>query len=301
MKIIIREDQFTRIVKNSKNILFGNINELREKMTTDEFIEKSQKKHQNPDGTPKYDYSDTIYDGSDKIVKINCLKHGPFTPLASNHLRGDGCKPCGIESSKNVRTMTTDEFIKKAQKVHQNPDGTPKYDYSNTNYIHSKTDVIINCPKHRPFPQLPSNHLRGDGCSICRESKGESTIHKYIIQEYGYEIIPQKKFEDCTNVRKGKKICREYQFDFYLPQLNTIIEFDGEQHFSKKKHFHKTDERFQEQVEDDIFRVNYCKNKCKLIRISYNEKDILGELDKGLKSNKKLWLSDNYPKLGWNA
>jgi hypothetical protein len=70
---------------------------------------------------------------------------------------------------------------------------------------------------------------------------------------------------------------------------------------SKKKHFHKTDERFQEQVEDDIFRVNYCKNKCKLIRISYNEKDILGELDKGLKSNKKLWLSDNYPKLGWNA
>ena len=49
-----------------------------------------------------------------------------------------------------------------------------------------------------------------------------------------------------------------------------------------------------------IIEVRIGKNKYKLIRISYNEKDIIGQLNKGLKSNKKLWLSDNYPKLGWN-
>jgi hypothetical protein len=44
-----------------------------------------------------------------------------------------------------------------------------------------------------------------------------------------------------------------------------------------------------------------------LIRISYNEKDRIGQLNKGLdffkdknNSNEKLWLSDNYPKAGWN-
>jgi hypothetical protein len=39
-----------------------------------------------------------------------------------------------------------------------------------------------------------------------------------------------------------------------------------------------------------------------LIRISYNEKDIIGQLEKGLLTSrpKELWLSDNYPKAGWN-
>jgi hypothetical protein len=51
---------------------------------------------------------------------------------------------------------------------------------------------------------------------------------------------------------------------------------------------------------DDLHKVNYCKNKFKLIRISYNENDIIGQLKKGLSNKKQLWLSDNYPKAGWN-
>ena len=369
MKVTISESQFKRIFNNSKGLGLIGINEGRQASTTKEFIEKSQKIHQNPDGTPKYDYSNTNYVNSRTPVIITCPKHGDFdTQTPNSHLNGRGCEKCFrvartsttkefIEKSQKIhqnpdgtpkynydkvnyvganipviitcpkhgdfnpritpnghlngrgckkcsvdaQTSTTKEFIEKSQNIHQNPDGTPKYNYDKVNYVTSDIPVIITCPKHGDFyTQTPDGHLKGNGCPRCRESKGEKKIHNYIIQEYGYEVVQQKEFDDCTNERKGKKICKKYKFDFYLPQFNTIIEFDGVQHFYKRGHFHKTDEKFQEQVENDIFKVNYCKNKYKLIRISYNEKDIIGQLNKGLKSNKKLWLSDNYPKLGWN-
>ena len=58
--------------------------------------------------------------------------------------------------------MSTEEFIKKAIKVHGN-----KYDYSNVNYVDNKTKVCIICNIHGEFWQLPSEHLRGKGCRKC--------------------------------------------------------------------------------------------------------------------------------------
>jgi Zn finger protein HypA/HybF involved in hydrogenase expression len=368
MEILITKNQYSVLVNESKNIVFGNINEIRRKVTTDEFIKKAQMIHQNPDGTPKYNYDNTIYDNAiskveiicpkhgsffqtpnnhlsgqgcpkcggnkhkttDEFIKdaqkvhqnpdgtpkygydnanyvnnitkveITCPKHGEFLQSPGDHLSGKGCQICGIESRSKLRTKTTDEFIKQAQMVHQNPDGTPKYDYSNTNYVKAMEKVEINCPKHGTFLQIPNDHLRGKGCPRCRESVGEKLIHNYLSQQQGYDVVSQKEFEDCTNIHKNKRWCTLYKFDIYLPEFNTIIEFDGEQHF-KKTFFHKTDEYYNEKVEDDRYKINYCKdNNIKLIRISYNEKDVIGQLIKGLKSNKKIWLSDNYPKEGWN-
>ena len=38
-----------------------------------------------------------------------------------------------------------------------------------------------------------------------------------------------------------------------------------------------------------------------MVRIGYKDmKDIKGQIDKALQSDEMLWLSDNYPKLGWN-
>lgn len=61
------------------------------------------------------------------------------------------------------------------------------------------------------------------GCSI--NSKGEAKIKK-ILKENNIEYIQEKRFNDC--VFNTKKIAR---FDFYLPQENCLIEYDGIQHF----------------------------------------------------------------------
>jgi hypothetical protein len=76
----------------------------------------------------------------------------------------------------------------------------------------------------------------------------------------------EKSFEDCTN-RGGEKVCRRLRFDFYLPEQNTLIEYDGEQHFVKRGKYGEGYENYQR---NDKIKNQYCKdNNIKLIRIHY--------------------------------
>ena len=56
-------------------------------------------------------------------------------------------------------------FFENSIKVHGN-----KYDYSKVEYVNSRTKVIIICPKHGEFLQLPSAHTAGEGCKRCSMS-----------------------------------------------------------------------------------------------------------------------------------
>jgi rubrerythrin len=61
------------------------------------------------------------------------------------------------------KSLTKQEFIKRAKRVHND-----KYDYSITEYKNNKTKVKIICKKcGNIFEQYPENHLNGYGCSKC--------------------------------------------------------------------------------------------------------------------------------------
>jgi len=59
-------------------------------------------------------------------------------------------------------TSKTQEFIEKANRVHNF-----KYDYSKINYKNTNTEIIIICLKHNEFKQKPRSHLSGIGCKQC--------------------------------------------------------------------------------------------------------------------------------------
>ncbi|MEY8215079.1 MAG: DUF723 domain-containing protein, partial [Colwellia sp.] len=80
----------------------------------------------------------------------------------NSHLGGIGCAICGTERAADKRRMTIDEFISKANKVHDN-----LYDYSKSDYVSAHKSIIIICDKHGEFPQAPSGHLAGRGCKTC--------------------------------------------------------------------------------------------------------------------------------------
>lgn len=158
----------------------------------------------------------------------------------------------------NLKLITNNELINKFIKKHNN-----FYDYSLVNYINSKTKVKIICPKHNVFEQLPYEHLRGKGCPICNESKGEKEIRN-ILEIKRIKFIPQHKFNDCKNINK-------LPFDFYLPDHNICIEYHGLQHYEPIKWFGGQDV-FDKLIKRDKIKKNYCIEKnIKLIIIPYGK------------------------------
>ena len=223
------------------------------KLTTEEFIIKANKIHNNG-----YNYSKVNYIGSHDKIVITCSIHGDFKQKPNNHLNGANCPKCGNISQQKNKTLTNLNFIKKANYVHKN-----KYDYSKTIYSKSRNRIKIICPKHEIFIQNAGSHLSGHGCPNCNESKGELKIKQLLEQEnINYEF--QKTFNDCVN-----KNNRKLKFDFYLPNQNILIEYDGKQHYEPIQYFGGQNS-FKLVKEYDEIKNNYVINKnIKLIRIPY--------------------------------
>ena len=216
--------------------------------TTEKFIEKSNIIHKN-----RYDYSLVEYYNAFTKIKIICKEHGIFEQMPNYHLRGCGCSKC----YGNYK-YTTDEFIEKAKKIHNN-----KYDYSLVIYKNCTTKIKIICTIHSEFTQKPDNHLTGQGCPICKESFGEKIIERFL-KDNNILYKREKRFENC-------KYKRTLPFDFYLLKYNICIEYDGEQHFIIKDHFGGAKRLIESKIRDKI-KTEYCKNNnIQLIRIRYDE------------------------------
>lgn len=126
---------------------------MAKRLTTSEFIGKSLEVHGK-----RYCYGKSVYSGSKIPLTITCLLHGDFEQKPNGHLSGQGCPKC----DKSAR-MDTQAFIDKAKDIHAG-----KYSYSKCYYNNSRTKVVITCPIHGDFEQLPDGHLRGYGCRKCR-------------------------------------------------------------------------------------------------------------------------------------
>jgi hypothetical protein len=231
-------------------------------LTTDEFIKKANKIHNN-----RYDYSKVNYINSHIGVIITCPIHGDFEQKPNNHLNGTNCSKCIKIIHSQQRTFSTNKFIDMANKIHNN-----KYDYSKTQYTKSINRVNILCPLHGMFIQNAGSHLAGHGCPNCNESKGELKI-KQLLNEKSIKYIFQKTFNDCKN-----KNNRKLKFDFYLPNKNILIEYDGKHHFKPIEYFGGITS-YEKLIEYDKIKNQYAElNKIKLIRISYLEYENINKI-----------------------
>lgn len=221
------------------------------KLTLNHFLYKSNELHGD-----KYDYSLIKLINSNKSkVEIICKDHGVFTQRVSNHINlGDGCPKC-----VGVGKWNSDVLKSEFQKIHFD-----KYDYSKVKFEGVKNKVIIICKEHGEFAQNIHKHMKGQGCPECKfNSIGEEYIKCYL-EENNIKYIRQHGFDTCRYINR-------LSFDFYLPELEICIEFDGIQHFKPVKEFGGEFE-FQKIIERDNCKNKWClENDIKLIRIKYNQ------------------------------
>jgi len=119
---------------------------------------------------------------------------------------------------------------------------------------------ICKCGKEKEVVagDLLSGRTTSCGCRI--ESLGEEIVRK-TLKELNIKFETQKVFQNCKNIRV-------LPFDFYLPDYNCCIEYDGKQHYVNGW------ESVSEIQKRDNIKNKYCQdNNIKLIRIPYWDKD----------------------------
>lgn len=224
----------------------------------EDFIKNSSKIHNN-----KYDYSLVKFVNTKTKIIIICPTHGEFEQLPNNHLNGNGCNKCGQIKTNIKNNKLLSYYITKSNELHNY-----KYIYENENIkIKAQDKISIICPIHGKFIQRISDHISGNGCPKCKSSKGENKVLKWLIDN-NIKFTSQHRFNNCRNKRP-------LPFDFYLPDHNICIEYDGEQHFKpvRFKNMKKDISSIYERTKfHDNIKTKFCEdNDIKLLRIPYTK------------------------------
>lgn len=76
------------------------------------------------------------------------------------------------------KKKTHEEFMAQAIAKHGDT-----YDYRKTQYVNALTYLTVTCKEHGDFQIKPNNHLKGDGCHICRYRKLKHTLYGFGIND----------------------------------------------------------------------------------------------------------------------
>ena len=280
------------------------------RLTTEEFIKRSKEIFED-----KYDYSKTQYINNKRKVILICPEHGEFEQLPNNHLAGKNCPECGKISMKQKLTgrkyslYTKEEIQNKIDNIH----GNIKIIWE---YVNTRTHTLCKCTECQyEWEPIPDKLLQGRGCPNCSKrikgtveslqkqlidnnknftilgsytnrdtptlvkcndcgyewevrlydlihkqscpkcskSKGETSVENYLKQN-NINYIDQYPIEIDSSINKSGKA----RLDFYLPDYNIVIEYNGIQHYIPREYF-GGQLQFEHQQKRDEFVRQYCK------------------------------------------
>ena len=235
------------------------------RLSTEQWINLAKEVHGD-----KYNYSITMYSTAKTKLKIICPTHGEQEMLPHHHIRGYGCGKCGKEqiNISNGKQLSQQQFLEKVSNLQG-------LDFSNSTYKNKRSNITVRCIIHGDYTTKAEMILKGCGCPKCKSSKGEDIIETWLLKN-SISYITQKTFEGCSYKRLLK-------FDFYLPNYNMCIEYDGEQHFRPIK-YRGGLEGFKKLIIKDGLKNLYCQeNNLSLLRISYKD-NIIETLEKNIKN-----------------
>ncbi len=203
-------------------------------------------------------------DWGTKVTKCNCICDcGNSVSVAYSCLRQGITRSCGCYKKEHAgeqnRTDLTGMHIGYLTAIERIP-GTG---------CHTRYRCVCDCGNETVVdgPCWLNGSVRSCGCKRSK-SVGEETIETFLNDRH-IDYYPQYRFDDC-------KYKRTLPFDFFLPDYNVCIEYQGIQHYEPVEWFYDTENTFEERQKRDQIKREYCKdNGILLIEIPYfynNEK-----------------------------
>lgn len=211
----------------------------------------------------KYGYElitkESDYTGIKMDIQFKCEKHGIQTMNMSNFIAGHKCYFCSYEE-RGFNCRHSNDYIEQQINSVNGNKLLNKEDYKGAN-VRNLRVLCGKCNNHIFITSFSDYfNCKINQCRSCssKESVGEKRIADYL-NDNQIEFVREKKFDDCRDKRA-------LPFDFYVPQYNLLIEFDGQHHYWDvwgKDHFEKTQKH-------DKIKNQYCDtNNINLLRIPY--------------------------------
>lgn len=204
----------------------------------------------------------------------NHINNGSQFITYNNLKNGYGCKYCGQERTSNSKRLSFDEvsaiFLKNDMILLEQ-------EYKNT-----QEKLMYICKNHKDIgiQYMSTVNAYKNHCPYCNIIKGEKEILDFLIQ-FNIKFESHKSYDGLLGVNGGK-----LSYDFYLPDFNLLIEYQGEQHEHSIDIF-GGDDQFAIQKEHDKRKKTYadCHNIQFLEIWYYDFKNIKSILSKLLFNN----------------
>ena len=183
--------------------------------------------------------------------------------------------PCKLCNTKNLKN-NAEKFLELASVIHSEYKYNEKEIRKAFQININKIPVICNKPRHGVFYTNYEQHIKYKKgfCDKCITSVGQQQTGKILKQS-------DIKFEQNLSFKNLGKIYPEFYHeekdikfnlknlrpDFYLPNHNFLVEYDGIYHFDIKKHRKK--KTFYKTIKNDYLKNKYAiRNNINILRIS---------------------------------
>lgn len=189
---------------------------------------------------------------------------GNYTEVTSHNLLSGTTKSCGClhqETGKYFKKDLTGQTFGYLKVI---KDTGKSYKYKKQ----SHSIWLCQCQRDGNYIEVRSDSLlnnRTISCGCCQGSYYSTKIQD-ILSQSKIKYTLEKTFPNCVNPKTNYYL----RFDFYLPDYNCCIEYDGEQHYKEVDFCSDT---LQDRQYRDNLKNQYClQNNIRLIRIPYWDK-----------------------------
>jgi len=233
-----------------------------------------------------------ISHGSREKVWIKCQEkdYHSYDILCHSFVTGNRCLYCAGKKVHKLDSLGT--LYPKVLDIWSDKNEKSPYEYTPKSHQY----VWWKCPdgKHEDyFRRIDSLNNHNFRCPECNNSKGEESISNCLINKRFIKIdqeefeqlidedkynknyyIPQMKYSGLLGLGNGL-----LSYDFYIPKLNLLIEYQGEMHERFVRGIHKSIKDFEKQQEHDRRKKVYAQNNnINLFEIWYYDFDNIEEI-----------------------
>lgn len=216
---------------------------------------------------------DDILNAETRVI-YKCPKHGLRETKIYTLIDKHECLECSYEHRASQQRKTPEEVyndFKQCGGILLNKEDYREWNCKNLRVICECCGEVF-VTSYCAFMQH-----NGQRCSKCAStiSRGEYAIKQYL-ETNRVRFYMQFRFDDCRT-----KV--PLPFDFYLPEYNLLIEYDGEGHYMPIKRGDMTDIQAEETLNSikyrDAIKNTYCEeNNIRLLRIPYWEFDDITQI-----------------------